>query len=117
MVFKSLEVSTIKDQITTKLVQTFDGAQPVFLNAQKWLNMSKEYYSFSDHASDHIQIIQDMSKLYKVLANFEANEDLQCKVCKRRIDILVLVFSELNPQYYLNEIAGFILNSVNLFLK
>lgn len=104
MIFKSLEVTAIEEQITCKTVSDFEHARPVFLNAQKWLNLSKEYYSLSDHATDHIQIVQDISKLYKVLAFYESSESRKCKMHKRRIDLLEGVLKELNPQYYMNEV-------------
>ncbi|XP_012285625.1 KIF1-binding protein homolog [Orussus abietinus] len=100
--FSSLEknLEFISSQITDKYVLDFNDARAVFLNVQKWLDEAKEYYSLEDHASDHVQIIQDMSLAYKHLAFFEESEDRQAKMHKRRLDILENLVEQLNPQYY-----------------
>lgn len=52
-------------------------------------------------ASEHVQIIQDASQLYKFLAFFEDSEERQAKMHKRRVDLLEEVIKDLNPLYYL----------------
>uniref|UniRef100_T1JN77 KIF-binding protein n=1 Tax=Strigamia maritima TaxID=126957 RepID=T1JN77_STRMM len=103
MLFKSLEVTALEDQVSAKAVMIFSEARQVFLNAQNWVGVAKEYYTLDDHASDYIQLMQDYSTLYKLLAFFEPNSDRQCKMHKRRIDLLEGVLKELNPQYYLDK--------------
>ncbi|XP_029041559.2 KIF-binding protein [Osmia bicornis bicornis] len=94
------DIEPIVNQITDKYLLTFDDARLVFINVQKWLEQAKSYYTLENHASDHIQIIQDISQAYRYLAFFEEQEDRQAKMHKRRIDILENVIKELNPQYY-----------------
>lgn len=53
------------------------------------------------HVSDFIQIQQDLSQFYKLLAYFEQEKDRKCKMHKRRVDLLSEVLCELNPQHYL----------------
>ncbi|KAL1479187.1 hypothetical protein MTO96_052063 [Rhipicephalus appendiculatus] len=71
VLIKSPEVSRIEEDITDKLVTDFEGARPVFLKSQKWLEDAKAYYTLKDHATDYIEIIQEISKLYRELASFE----------------------------------------------
>ncbi|KDR21661.1 KIF1-binding protein-like protein [Zootermopsis nevadensis] len=99
--FTSLELSSYEDQITDKYVLIYEDARKVFLNAQEWLTKAKQYYTLEGHASDCVQITQDLSQLYKYLAFFEEDEERQSRMHKRRIDHLESVLKELNPHYYL----------------
>uniref|UniRef100_A0A1B6MDG1 KIF-binding protein n=1 Tax=Graphocephala atropunctata TaxID=36148 RepID=A0A1B6MDG1_9HEMI len=99
--FSLLELSMYEDQVTDSFVLTFDDARSVFLNSQQWLTQAKLYYTLDDHASDHVQIIKDYSELYRNLAFFEDDEERQCKMHKRRVDLLEGVVKELNPTYFL----------------
>lgn len=99
--FTPLELSSYEDQITDKYVLVYEDARKVFLESQKWLTKAKEYYTLDEHASDCVQIVQDLSQLYKYLAFFEEDEERQSRMHKRRIDHLECVLKELNPQYYL----------------
>lgn len=99
--FTSLELSNYEDEITEKYILIYEDARKVFLHAQGWLNKAKKYYTLDGHASDCVQIIQDMSQLYKYLAFFEEDEERQSRMHKRRIDHLESVLKELNPHYYL----------------
>ncbi|XP_037575972.1 LOW QUALITY PROTEIN: KIF-binding protein-like [Dermacentor silvarum] len=101
VLIKSPEVSQIEESITDKLVTDFEGARPVFLKSQKWLEDAKQYYTLKDHATDYIEIVQEMSKLYRELAAFEPAPDRKCKMHKRRIDMHEEVLKEVNPRYYL----------------
>jgi len=98
----SLDISDLEVQVTGSKVLDFEQARPVFLHGQKCLNQAKEYYTKDDNASDYVEIIQDQSKLFQYLAFFESNSERQCKMLKRRVDLLEEVLKDLNPQYYLN---------------
>lgn len=100
-VYFNLEVTSYEDQITCELVKTFDQAREVFLTTQKYLNVAKEFYTSDCYCSDYVELVQDHSKLYKELAFFEMNMDRQCKMHKRRVDMLSEIVKELNPQFYL----------------
>ncbi|PNF37182.1 KIF1-binding protein [Cryptotermes secundus] len=99
--FTSLELSCYEDQITDKHILVYEDARKVFVDAQKWLAKAKQYYTLDEHASDCVQIVQDLSQLYKYLAFFEEDEKRQSRMHKRRVDHLESVLKELNPQYYL----------------
>jgi len=73
--FTSLELSSYEDQITDKYALVYEDARKVFLESQKWLTKAKEYYTLEEHASDCVQIVQDLSQLYKYLAFFEEDEE------------------------------------------
>ncbi|OWF38560.1 KIF1-binding protein homolog [Mizuhopecten yessoensis] len=97
----NLEVTFHEDKITCDFVQVFSDAREVFLKVQKWLNDAKEFYVFDGRCTDHIEVIQDQSRAFKVLAFFEMDLERQCKMHKRRIDMLAAIVGELNPQHYL----------------
>ncbi|CAN7985885.1 unnamed protein product, partial [Ixodes pacificus] len=97
------EIAALEAVVTDKLVTNFDGAKPVFLMGQQWLTEAKDYYTLKSHTKHYIEIIQEMSKLYKELAFFEPAADRRCKMHKRRIDMLEDVLKEVNPKLYLNQ--------------
>jgi hypothetical protein len=102
--FETIEndLEPIADKITDKYLLDFNDAKEVFVNVQKWLDDAQKFFTLENQASDYVQIIQDMSQLYKNLAFFEENEDQQAKMHKRRIDLLERTVKELNEQYYLS---------------
>ncbi|CAN8015436.1 unnamed protein product [Ixodes persulcatus] len=98
------EVADLEAAVTDKLVTNFEGAKPVFLMGQRWLTEAKDYYFILKNRTMHyIEIIQDMSKLYKELTFFEPAADRRCKMHKRRIDMLEEVLKEVNPMFYFNQ--------------
>lgn len=102
MKFDTIEtdIELIANNVTDKYLLDFNDAKEVFLNVQKWLDDAKIFYTLEDQASDHVQIIQDLSQAYKYLSFFEENEDRQAKMHKRRIDLLEGVLKELSEKYY-----------------
>jgi len=99
--FESLEVTSLEQSVPDHLIKTYDEARVVFLEGQKWLNISKEFYVLDGHVTNHVEILQDMSQLYKMLAFFDEDFERRCKMHKRRVDMLSEVLIELNPQHYL----------------
>lgn len=99
--FAELEVSDVEADVPATLVQEFSGARPLFLTGLRRLTEAREFYTLNDHATDHVAITQEMSRLYKHLAFFELSEERECKMHKRRIDLLSALIPELNPQFYL----------------
>lgn len=99
--FPSLDLHIYEQEITDKFALTFEDARAIFLTVQSWLNDAQTYYTLENHASDYVQIVQDISQLYQCLAFFEDCPDRQSKMHKRRIDQLENVIKELNPTYYL----------------
>lgn len=99
--FDTLEVTSLEQSVPEHVVKTYDEARKLFLEGQKWLNISKEFYVLDGHVTNYVEILQDMSQLYKLLAFFDADFERRCKMHKRRIDMLSEVLVELNPQHYL----------------
>eukprot|EP00112_Aurelia_sp_Birch-Aquarium-sp1_P004375 Seg1494.6 transcript_id=Seg1494.6/GoldUCD/mRNA.D3Y31 product="KIF1-binding protein-like" protein_id=Seg1494.6/GoldUCD/D3Y31 len=99
--FKGLEVTSLEEGVTDKLVDNYDEAKQVFLSGQKWLQQAKEFYVLDGYVSDSIEIDQDLSQLYKYLAFFDDSFERRCKMHKRRIDLLNAPLLELNPQHFL----------------
>lgn len=105
--FKNLEFETIEKDVemvvadvTDQYLLDFGDARVVFLKVQRWLDEAKDFYTLENHASDYVQVVQDMSQAYKYLAFFEGEDDRRAKMHKRRVDVLEGVVKELNPTYY-----------------
>lgn len=101
LLFSTLEIPTYENQITDKFVLDYEDALPVFHCTKQWLEDAKGYYTLDEHASDFVRVTQDGSALFQVLAFFEPDEKRQCKMHKRRVDMLEHVVSSLNHQCYL----------------
>ncbi|XP_067129149.1 KIF-binding protein [Centruroides vittatus] len=97
----SPEVKKIEQNITNQYILNFEKARIVFHSVQNWLKVAKDYFTLDGHTTDYVQLTQDSSRLYKLLAFFESNADRQCKMHKRRIDLLEEILQQLNPQFYL----------------
>ncbi len=97
----NLELTASEEQITDKWLCVYDDARLVFLKVVNWLDAAKEYYVINEHCTDYVEIVQDNSKAYKFLAFFEMDFERQCKMHKRRVDMLDTVHKELNPQHYM----------------
>ena len=97
----NVEVTSHEEQVTDKYLLDFTDARGVFIKVQQWLNSAKTFYSINDRCTDYVEITQDHSKAFKFLAFYETDMERQCKMQKRRIDMLLEVCNELNPQYYL----------------
>lgn len=91
----------IENQICANLVSTFDQAREVFLKMQKYFKEARNYYTLNEHCRDHCELVQDSSKLYGLLAFFEADLDRKAKMQRKRVEMLNQLWKELNPTYYL----------------
>lgn len=101
--FDSLDVSDIEFSIPCDLIKSYEEAKPAFLACQKHIEISKQYYTLENYASEHVLIVQDHSNAYKLLAHFATAHEIKCRMHKRRTDMLMALQQELNPQYYLGE--------------
>lgn len=99
--FDTLEVVSLEEEVPCETVEGFEGAKRLFLTGQRHLNSAKHLYSLNDFASDHVSLVQDHSQLFKLLAAFESDEGVRCRMLKRRADMLSAVLEELNPQHFL----------------
>ncbi|XP_056386287.1 KIF-binding protein isoform X2 [Hyla sarda] len=94
-------ILAVEEKVDWSLPLDFKEAREIFLVGQNYINEAKEYFQLDGHVTDHIEVIQDHSALFKVLAFFEEDYERRCKMHKRRVDMLEPLCKELNPQYYL----------------
>jgi len=99
--FFDLELTAIESKITDKPVCVFEQARDVFKPVQAWLEAAKVFYALDGHCSDHVEIVRDHSRLYSVTSFFEPDLERQCKMHKRRADMLSGVLKQLSRQFYL----------------
>jgi len=99
--FFDLELTAIESKITDKPVCIFSEARNVFKAVQSWLEAAKVFYALDGHCSDHVEIVRDHSCLYKVIAFFDPDLERQCKMHKRRADMLSGILKQLSRQFYL----------------
>jgi len=99
--FFDLELTLIESKVTDKPVCVFDQARDVFKAVQAWLEAAKVFYALDGHCTDHVEIVRDHSRLYKLTAFFDPDLERQCKMHKRRADMLSDILKQLNRQFYL----------------
>ncbi|XDV50236.1 hypothetical protein PO909_019324 [Leuciscus waleckii] len=94
-------ICSLEEKVSSMLPLDFEEARGIFLVGQGYVAQAKEYFEMDGHVTDHIEILQDHSALFKVLAFFEEDLERRCKMHKRRVDMLEPVCKDLNAQYYL----------------
>lgn len=94
-------ICALEDKVRCVFPLDFEEARAVFLVGQQYVNEAKEYFEMDGHVTDHIEVVQDHSALFKVLAFFEEDLERRCKMHKRRVDMLEPICKDLNAQYYL----------------
>ncbi|XP_039552183.1 KIF-binding protein isoform X2 [Passer montanus] len=94
-------VLAVEEKVSSVYPLDFQEAREVFLVGQNYVQEAKEFFQVDGYVTDHIEIVQDHSALFKVLAFFEEDYERRCKMHKRRIDMLEPIYTDLNPQYYL----------------
>uniref|UniRef100_A0A1A8G3E0 KIF-binding protein n=1 Tax=Nothobranchius korthausae TaxID=1143690 RepID=A0A1A8G3E0_9TELE len=94
-------IASVEEKVMCLLPLDFTEARSVFLVGQNYVTQAKEYYQMDGYVTDHIEILQDHSALFRALAFFEEDLERRCKMHKRRVDMLEPICNELNSQYYL----------------
>ncbi|XP_062989097.1 KIF-binding protein [Elgaria multicarinata webbii] len=94
-------ILAMEEKVSCVFPLDFNEAREVFLVGQNYVNEAKDFFQVDGYVTDHIEIVQDHSALFKVLAFFEEDYERRCKMHKRRIDMLEQIYAGLNPQYYL----------------
>ncbi|XP_055026600.2 KIF-binding protein [Misgurnus anguillicaudatus] len=94
-------ICSLEEKVSSIFPLDFEEARAIFLVGQSYVAQAKEYYAMDGHVTDHIEILQDHSALFKVLAFFEQDLERRCKMHKRRVDMLEPICKDLNAQYYL----------------
>ncbi|XP_076831098.1 KIF-binding protein [Brachyhypopomus gauderio] len=91
----------LEEKVSCTFPLSFEEARAIFLVGQGHVTQAKEYFEMDGHVTDHIEILQDHSALFKVLAFFEQDLERRCKMHKRRVDMLEPICKDLNAQFYL----------------
>lgn len=94
-------ISAVEEKVRYLRPLDFEEARELFLLGQHYVYEAKEFFQIDGYVTDHIEVVQDHSALFKVLAFFEADMERRCKMHKRRIAMLEPLIVDLNPQYYL----------------
>lgn len=94
-------IASLEEKVQCLFPLDFTEARSVFLVGQNYVTQAKEYFQMDGYVTDHIEILQDHSALFRVLSFFEEDLERRCKMHKRRIDLLEPICNELNAQYYL----------------
>lgn len=95
--FKSLHLPRSP---TCSLATSFVSARALFKLSLDWFTKAGLFYILDGYVSDHIPIQQDVSLLYKLLAVFDMDLSRQCKMHKRRIDLLTPIQKQLSIASY-----------------
>ncbi|KAA0717906.1 KIF1-binding protein -like protein [Triplophysa tibetana] len=94
-------ICSLEEKVSSVYPLDFDEARAIFLVGQCYVGQAKEYFAMDGHVTDHIEILQDHSALFKVLAFFELDLERRCKMHKRRVDMMEPICKDLKAQYYL----------------
>ena len=93
-------VDAEEEKVMCELVTDFPAAKEVFLFAQKHILQAQKYYTKESHMAEYIAITQEYSQLFRMLIIFQSDPAVQCRMHKRRIDMLSGIFDELNVEDY-----------------
>ncbi|TGZ52039.1 hypothetical protein CRM22_010700 [Opisthorchis felineus] len=80
---------------------TYESAIPVFRMISHCFNQAEQYYTISEHCSDAVALGQQRSKAYLLMSGFESSEARQCRMHKRRVDVLETILRPLSRKHYL----------------
>ncbi|KAM7423960.1 hypothetical protein PAMA_000357 [Pampus argenteus] len=94
-------IASLEEKVSSLFPLDFTEARAVFLVGQNYVTQAKEYFQMDGYVTDHIEILQDHSSLFRALAFFEEDLERRCKMHKRRVDMLEPICNDLNSQYYL----------------
>ncbi|KAG7482523.1 KIF1-binding protein [Solea senegalensis] len=94
-------IASVEEKVQCLFPLDFTEARAVFLVGQNNVTQAKEYFVMDGYVTDHIEILQDHSTLFRSLAFFEEDLERRCKMHKRRVDMLEPICQDLNSQYYL----------------
>ncbi|KAM3876671.1 KIF-binding protein [Diretmus argenteus] len=94
-------IASLEEKVPYLFPLDFTEARAVFLVGQTYVTQAKDYFEMDGHVTDHVEILQDHSALFRALAFFEEDLERRCKMHKRRVDMLEPICNDLNAQYYL----------------
>ena len=95
--FPSLELPPAEHPAT---IGDYAACLQVWKKASHWYGLAKEHFVMDGFVTDHINIVQDLSRSYKILAYFEKDDARKCKMHKRRVDLLAPVEEVISADVY-----------------
>ncbi|KAH1020965.1 hypothetical protein HUJ04_010550 [Dendroctonus ponderosae] len=124
--FQGLEIELPK-AIPTGLIKNCDQAKGLFAYLQKWMKRARLYYTLRDFPLQYVNLCLDLSELYRFVAFYEEDIELQYAVQKRRYDALETlsnILREVRPSCYMavsveltKELIEVQMEMINLNLK
>lgn len=98
----SVELDIPPASSSVRLVETFESARDLFKVALLRFTRAAEIYVLDGFVTEHVAIVQDVSRLYKILAAFENPLQMERLLAmhQRRASNLEPLVQALNPEHY-----------------
>ncbi|KEG13250.1 putative L-ribulokinase [Trypanosoma grayi] len=81
-------------------IETFEQARDCFKEANNRFNEALKYYLYDGSCTEHIEITQDMARLYAALTHFEENRNRVISMHQRRVALIEAFPDDLNFNAY-----------------
>lgn len=85
-------------------IDDFETARAVFKESLTRLKKALEFYILDGYVTEHIDILEDQSSLYRELSFFETDVDRKCLMFQRRVDPLQRITEEVSHRHYESQI-------------
>lgn len=85
---------------TIKDLKDIEDAKVLFLKGNTQFKRAQEYFKLDGYVTEHVQMRQDVSKLYKQLSQLDPDKDRFLAMQERRKELLEPLMTELNPKAY-----------------
>ncbi|XP_056635447.1 KIF-binding protein-like [Diorhabda sublineata] len=89
--FEGMDI-TVPD-IPIKEIRNIREARDLFTHTHKWLKRARLFYTLREYPLQYVNIILELSELYKYLASYEKDIDAQYDVHKKRFETLEMLSS------------------------
>lgn len=123
--FEDLQVEIPK--VPTSVITNLQQAKILFAVMQKWIKRGRLYYTLRDFPLQYVNLCLDLSELYRFVAFYEEDIDVEYTVQKKRYDALETlstILKEVRPNCYVTvsmeltkEIIEVQMELMNLNLK
>ena len=85
---------------TAESIVDYDTCLVVWKKCSHWFTVAKEHFQLDGFVTDHLDIVQDLSRSYKMLAYYDKDPSRKSKMYKRRLDLLAPVEEIISPAVY-----------------
>lgn len=66
-----MDLSEFENEVGAALLETTAQARALFLHTHSWLKKVKTYYNLNDYPMEYVNVVLDLSELYRYLAFYE----------------------------------------------